>query len=214
MGGRPGPVGLALVCGGLVLLVPAIVLTRVMLSSRADLAEGDQAAARGDVSCAVDCYERAARMVGPGSSAPRRALARLDDLAARAQRDGDLALERAALEAQRRALLGSRALWPREPERLARVNARLGELLARGDPAGDEAARRRWHAARLAASDAPGPAFAVLAVLGFGLWVAAGVALALRGVGKDDRWRPKGALPLGALVVLGMALWLLGLWRA
>jgi hypothetical protein len=199
---------------GIALVLAGIATTRAVLTARAEFGRGEEADARGDLALARDAYERAARMRVPGLGAPRRALDRLEALAAAASAAGDEASARAALEAERRALLGSRALGVSDPARLARVNARLGELLARADTVGgDEAARRAWHAAALARDEAPAPGWAIAAVAGFGLWVLGGTALALRGLDRALRLR-RPALVAVAAIVVGLALFIVGLARA
>jgi len=199
---------------GVALVLAAIATTRAVLTARAEIARGDAAAARGDHTLARDAYERAARMRVPGLGAPRRALDRLEAEAAAAGAAGDEIGARAALEAVRRALLGSRALGVSDPARLERVNARLGEIMARGDTVGgDEAARRAWHAAALARDEAPGAGWALAAVGGFGLWVLGGAALALRGLDRELR-RRRGALVAVAAIVIGLVLFVVGLARA
>lgn len=204
----PRPARRAVAWGAaLALALLALAVTRVVASSRTELAAAEQALARGERVLALDAFERAARMSIPGLRSARRALERLEELGDGAAAAGDEAGARAAYEAARRAILGRRALGVPEPARLERINARLAALLARADrDPSDEATRRQWHAARLAQSDAPRAGFALLAVLGFALWVGGGVTLALR----PARARYWAALAVGG----GLALWLLGVWRA
>ncbi|HEY3352569.1 MAG TPA: hypothetical protein VGQ83_04925 [Polyangia bacterium] len=205
----------AALAGAVVAILGGIAATRAALSARAEQADGDAALGRGDVRLAIDAYERAARLRVPGLASQARALDRLETVAGRAEARGDAATARAALEAARRALYASRAAGVADPARLARLDARLAVLLARADPGpGDEAARRAWHAAALARAEAPAPGFAALAILGFALWAGGGAAFALRGLGPDLRVRPRAAAVAAGAVVAGLALWVVGLWKA
>jgi hypothetical protein len=192
-----------------------IALTRAAWSARAERARGDAAFARGDVPLAIDAWERAARLRVPGTRLQARALDRLEELAGEALARGDAATGRAALEAGRRALYASRAAGVVDPARRARIDARLAELLAPADPGpGDLAARRAWHAAALARDDAPAPGFALLAVLGFALWVGGAAGFVLRGLGPDLGLRRRAAALAAAAVVTGLAAWVIGLMKA
>jgi hypothetical protein len=204
--------GWAVGLGGLLL---AIVVSRATLSAHSELRAGEAALARGDVLLAIDALERAGRMRVPGASTHLVALDRLEAIGAPAAAAGDLATARAAYEAARRALLGTRSLGTPQAERLQRLNARLAELMARADEGGGTPeARRSWHAARLARTEAPRAGFTVMLLIGFGLWVGGGAALALGGIGPDDRLRRWQALLAAAAIAGGLALWLVGLWRA
>jgi hypothetical protein len=199
---------------GLAGVALAIVVSRATLTANAELKAGEAALAGGDLTLAIDAFERAGRMRVPGTRTHLRALDRLEALAAPAAAAGDVATARAAYEAVRRAILGTRSLGTPEGERLRRVDARLAELLARADTGGPPEARRAWHAARLAAPPAPRGSFTILLLVGFGLWVGGAAALALGGIGPDDRLRRGQALLAAAGVVVGLALWLVGLWLA
>jgi hypothetical protein len=189
----------------------AIVVSRATLTAHAELKAGEAALARGDVVLAIDAFERAGRMRVPGARTHLAALDRLEAIGAPAAAAGDLRVARAAYEAVRRAILGTRSLGTPQAERLRRVDARLAELLARADQGGTPATRRDWHAARLAQTPAPRAGFTVLLLIGFVLWVGGGAALALGGIGPDDRLRRWQALLAAAAIVVGLALWLVGL---
>jgi hypothetical protein len=195
--------------GGVLL---AIVVTRAVTTARAELRHGDAALARGDVPLAIDAFERAARMRVPGARAYRHGLDRLEALAARAAAAGDERTARTALEAARRAILVTRSLGTPEAARKQRIGARLAGLLARADSGPESvAAKQAWHAARLAADDAPRPGPTVILLIGFGLWIGGGAALALGGVKSDDRLRRWQTLAAALAIVVGLVLWVVGL---
>jgi hypothetical protein len=204
--------GWAVGLGGVAL---AIVVSRATMTAHAELKVGEAALARGDVILAIDAFERAGRMRVPGARAYLEALDRLEAIGAPAAAAGDVVTARAAYEAVRRAILGTRSLGTPQAERLQRVDARLAELMARADQTGaTPEARRAWHAARLARTSAPRAGFTVMLLIGFGLWVGGGAALALGGIGADDRLRRWQALLAAAAIAGGLVLWLVGLWRA
>ena len=53
-----------------------------------------------------------------------------------------------------------------------------------------------------------------MALFGLAAWIACALGLLLRGVGDDDRLRPRAALVWAAGVAVGLALFFLGLARA
>lgn len=222
MSAGPAPAGpgrgalrVAATVAGVLAALLAIATTRVVLSARAEAVRGAAAAARGETRLAIDAFERAGRLRVPLGRTPALALDRLEAIAARADAAGDAATARAALEAARRALLGSRAFGVADPARRARVDTRLAALLGAADAGPeDEAARRAWHAAALARDDAPEAGFALLAVLGFALWVGGAAALALTGLGPDLTLRRRPALLAAAALGCGLVAWVIGLWRA
>jgi hypothetical protein len=73
---------------------------------------------------------------------------------------------------------------------------------------------RAWHAARLAEDASPSVAWTLVALAGLAAWIGCAVGLLLRGVGDDDRLRPRPALSWALGVAAGLALFFVGLWRA
>jgi len=197
----------------------AVVVVRVVASGRAELRAGEAALARGDTEEATARLRRAARWYAPLSPYPRRALDRLEDLARQAEAAGDVRAARLAWEAERAAILGTRSVYTPFAERLEPANRKIAALLAReegerADPGHSEAQRVAWHYALLARDDAPRVGFAVLALLGFVGWVLGALGFIYRGVGDDDKLRPRAALWSAAVVIAGYAAFLIGLSRA
>ena len=79
----------------------------------------------------------------------------------------------------------------------------------------DHAKRRakleRWHLKQLKKTTAPSVGWSVLAVLGFVIWVTSAFVFAYRAISSDDRLLKKPALIWGGAIVLGLALWMMGL---
>ena len=73
---------------------------------------------------------------------------------------------------------------------------------------------RAWHAARLAQDEAPSVPWTLVALAGLAAWIGCALGLLLRGIGDDDRLRPRAALAWAIGVGAGLALFFLGLSRA
>ena len=193
----------------LVAMLLAIVAARVVWSSRGEWRAAS--AATGDDELAH--LGRAARLYAPGNPYSRRAV---DKLAAIGRADPARAL--AAWRELRSALLATRSFYTPHRALLGEANARIAELMADAElAAGTQHARdqaRAWHAARLQQDEAPSVAWTLVALLGLAAWIACALGLLLRGVGDDDRLRPRVALAWAAGVAVGLALFFLGLARA
>ena len=175
---------------------------RVVIEGHRALAEGDHAAADGRLDDAVAAWESAARWYLPVGSHVDDAYARLIELASKDHRHA-----LAAWRAVRSASLATRWLFTPHADDLLAANAAIAELASR-DPEGalsagaDAAARKTWHAERLARDPGPARGGLALATLGIALWLA-GVALLVR---------PRGPDVVGAAIALtGLVGWMIGL---
>ena len=189
----------------------AIVAVRVVWSSRGEW-RAARRPRRGDDE--IVHLGRAARLYAPGNPYSRRAVDKLAD--DRPRRSGARArrVARAALGAPGDALVLHAA--PRAPRRGQRAHRR---------PHGRRRGRRR-HAARARAKRAPGTprawrrtkrrrcAWTLVALVGLAAWIGCALGLLLRGIGDDDRLRPRAALAWALGVGAGLALFFLGLARA
>ena len=193
----------------LVAMLLAIVAARVVWSSRGEWRAAS--AATGDDELAH--LGRAARLYAPGNPYSRRAV---DKLAAIGRADPARAL--AAWRELRSAILATRSFYTPHRALLDEANAHIAELMADAEVAtGTQHARdqaRAWHAARLEQDEAPSVAWTLVALVGLVGWIACALGLLLRGVGDDDRLRPRVALAWAAGVAVGLALFFLGLARA
>jgi hypothetical protein len=187
----------------------AIVVVRVVWSSRsewraAQSAHGDDEVLR---------LGRAARLYAPGNPYSRRAVARL---AAIGREDPARALS--AWRELRSAILATRSFYTPHRALLDEANQKIAELMAdaeirAGRPTTTEEARA-WHAARLAQDEAPSVGWTLVALFGLVAWIGCAVGFLLRGIGDDDRLRPRAALAWAGGIVIGLALFFLGLARA
>jgi hypothetical protein len=187
----------------------AIVAVRVVWSSRGEWRQA--IAAGGDDE--ILHLGRAARLYAPGNPYSRRAV---DKLAAIGREDPARAL--AAWRELRSAILATRSFYTPHRALLDEANAHIADLMADAElAAGTQHARdkaRAWHAARLLQDESPSVAWTLVALFGLAAWIGSAVGLLLRGVGDDDRLRPRLALGWALGVAGGLALFFLGLGRA
>jgi len=78
----------------------------------------------------------------------------------------------------------------------------------------DEPERRAWHLALLARDPSPSVPWTLLALAGFAGWVGGGFWFARRGVTADDKLERRTAIRAGLVIVVGLAAWMLALYRA
>jgi hypothetical protein len=82
------------------------------------------------------------------------------------------------------------------------------------DAGKSEAQLRDEHLALLQADRSPHVGWTILLLLGFGLWVGAAFVFSQRAVDAQDRWVAAEVRRWGALVVIGFALFVLGMVMA
>jgi hypothetical protein len=195
--------------GALVAVLLAIVAARVVWSSRGEWRAA--AAATGDEELAH--LGRAARLYAPGNPYARRAV---DKLATIGREDPARAL--AAWREVRSAILATRSFYTPHRALLDEANGQIAELMAQSEvAAGSQHAierARAWQATRLAQDEAPSVAWTLVALAGLAAWIGCALGLFLRGVGDDDRLKPRAALAWAAGVAVGLAMFFLGLARA
>jgi hypothetical protein len=189
-----------------------VIVVRLLVDARAAYRNGVAAEEHGEISEAIRFYLDAGRLYLPGSPFTRSALDRLDAIGIAQVTKGDYATARAAFEAERAALLGTRSFYTPYAERLPSLDRRLSRLLAatedRASPATFEE-RARWHAERLAERPRPKISFVLLALLGLGIWVASAVAFFRKGVDANLALRRAPAAFAGAGFLVGLALFLI-----
>lgn len=196
-----------------------VVAARVLVEGRAELAEGERALAAGDQEGALAHLRRAARWHLPGSPYPARAMDRLEALGDAAERRGELRLARRAREAVRGAILSTRSLYTPEAARLPPTNRKIAELLAReegpaADPGQSEAGRAAFHLALLERDPLPDVAWSLCAVLGFAVFVLGVAAFCWRAITPADTLDRRAALWSGAVLLVGLSCFVIGLMKA
>ena len=215
--GSRSPFGRRLALYGLLVLgALGVVTARVLYDSSAALDAGDAAALRGEPAEASRMYLHAVRMYAPGSPFVGRGLDRLETLAVAAAKSGDVGTERRALEAIRAGLLGARSFYTPHAGRLDAANRQLAALYARTEdpavaPGATLVAREAWHLEQLARRPGPATLPALLALLGFGLWLSAVGVFVRRGLDRALKLRPRWALISAVAFFAGFALFVVGL---
>jgi hypothetical protein len=205
---------------GVGLLCLAMVVGRVVHSSRALWQAGTASLAEGQAGQAVVFFGRAARMYAPGNPYAARALAALMEQGRGAEGRGDRALALQAYREARSAVLSTRGLYTPNRDVLSRANERLAELMAAEEGADPQlareplAARRAWHARALARDEMPKVGWTLLALLGVALLIGGAVRMIWTGVTPEGEVRWRQALRWGGVSLLGFALMALGLWLA
>lgn len=183
-----------------VLLPVAVVLAVLGALAIRVVVEGRSALAASD-------YETAARWYLPFAPHVDEAYAKLRTLT----KSEDPAVALAAWRSIRAAARATRSLWQPHADDLAEADAQIAKLAAAAPGGGKldggvvrENSRLAWHQARLARDVRPSLAAAILAGVGILLWVAGAFVLARRGTFAVG--------PTG-VIVLGLALWLVGLYK-
>lgn len=193
---------------------------RVVIEGRDALADGDTALAAKRSLDAIDAYETAARWYLPLAPHVDDAYAKLRVLAS----SEDPAVALAAWRAIRSAAHATRGLWTPHPDDLAAADAAIAKLSAKDPGAGrigektaapdDETTREAWQRARLARPERPGIGTALVGGLGILLWLVGAFVLVRRGLTRTGAWIRRPALMAGAAIVVGLALWFVGLYNA
>lgn len=202
--------------GAGIILALVIVGGRLLWDARSNLMAGESAETRGDRHAAIRHYQDAARLYLPGSPYVRRALDHLESLAGNAAKAGDGPSLRAALEAERTAILATRWLVIPNASRLTALEMRLAQVLAANEersvaPGVSFEARTAWHLERLAHRPGPALPYVLIALSGLALWVGATISFFRKGLDENLRLRRREAIISGVIVAAGLGMFLLGL---
>jgi hypothetical protein len=199
-----------------VALALVVVAGRLLIDARSALHAGQISEGRGDRLEAIRHYQDAARLYLPASPYVRDALDRLEAVATAAAQAGDGLSVRAALEAERAAILATRSLFIPHGSRLPDIEHRLARLLAAAEdrsvaPGVSFEARAAWHLERLTHRPGPDLAHVLLALSGLVLWVGSVVGFCSRGLDVTLRLRRPHAIIAGVTFIVGLAMFLAGL---
>lgn len=202
----------AAIAGAILLAVAG----RVIVGSAMELERGDEAMAGGDPEEARMHWRRAAGWYAPGNPYGVRALERLEQMAEEAAEAGATDEAVLAWRSIRSAILGARGLTTPHADRLARANERIATLMLQQEHAAMDSDRsdselREAYATLLAAPPGPGVGGALLALLGFLLWVGGAFRMSQRAFDDEDRFDRRVGLRHLGVVGLGLALFALGL---
>jgi hypothetical protein len=193
---------------GVIALLLAPLLLRTLVDGRAELVRAEAAAEAGDVDAEIRHLGRAARFHLPLASHDELALDRLQELARSAESAGEIVTALAAWRELRSALISTRTIDVRRPERLHEANAAIVELMvAEARASGRPSARDRW--AEELEQDLEPRGRSLLAALCFAAWLVSCVGFFARGVDAKGRLIPRPALRWGGSALLLLILWIL-----
>jgi hypothetical protein len=201
---------------GIAAVVLSVVVLRVLGSARSELREADALFAQQDIDGAVVHYRRAARWYAPGSPYHVEALDRLARIGSEARARGDVELALRAQRAVRGAIMATRSFYVPEQARLRAADEQIAALMAEQPAPGVDAGKskdqiRREHLALLRQDPGPSVLWTCVLLLGFAAWVFAAFAFAARAIDAQDRWVVAEARKWGAVIVVGFALFVLGM---
>jgi hypothetical protein len=192
-----------------------VMTARAVLEARAELAQAEQALSSADLPLAVSHYRLAARWSAPGNAYATSALAALESVGKAAEQRSDAALALSAYRAAHAALYSARGMEVSDPALLARVDARIADLMAR-DPGSERDERasyeeRRERYQHLLKVEGPNQRGVLLACGGFFTWVGAFAMLVLRGLDDEGRIVKRVARPSFLFLVFGWIAFAVGL---
>jgi hypothetical protein len=189
---------------------------RVVYSAHTELDAAAHAADGGDVDLAIAHYRRAARFYLPGSPYHVAALDQLAAIGHAAETAGDVTRALSANRSIRGSILAARSFYVPEQERLAAADRVIARLMSEQPAPGMDAGKTKAqlyseHLALLEASPDPNLFWTFVLLAGFAAFVCAAFAFSLRAIDDDDRLIKPAALRWGSVIVVGLALFALGL---
>ncbi len=213
--GRRSRLAAILVAWAVAVAALGAITARIVVSGEAEIAASTAALIAGDAHEAVVRARRAAGWYAPGAPHVAVAYERLIALAQAAEEHKRRDIALLAWRGIRTAALETRWLIVPHRDELQRANAeiaRLSELAGHGD--GSSGAIADQQLVLLAAHQAPRLMWVMLLIASFGLVIARALWWARLAAGTGGRLRWARAHYPAALTLLGIALWLLALWRA
>ena len=201
----------------------AIVLslvTRAVWQGRTALSRGDVALEAGRIDEAIGHWRRAARWYVPLAPHVGTAYERLEDTAKKAGAAGDQRVALSAWRGIRSSIMATRSFYTPHGERLENANAQIAALMASlegaaADPGKSEAQRAQWHKDLLDRPVGPSVGYSILAIVGFLVWLVGAFWFAWAGLDAEtERLNKPVALRCGLAIVLGLLVWLTGLFLA
>jgi len=200
-------------------LAAAVLLGRVLWSSRAELELGTAAYERGDWPAAILHLSRSAHWYAPGNPYAIEALEQLRQIGRRAEMEGQVDPALSAYRAIRTSCLGTRSLYTPHRRRLNEANRRIAALMARQDPPPMDrgktvAQRQQEHLALLERVEEPSPLLSLVACLAFLTWVGGAFGFVFRALDPELRLRRRPALRWAGVVAAGLVVWAVALLLA
>ncbi len=201
-------------CIGIVVL--GMFSVKVAYQSYKEFARGEAALKRQKIAEALSHYERAIKWYTPLSPSVSRAVARLWDIAVKAEQGGELGLALAAYRTLRASLYAIRSIYLPSSAWIPKCEARIARLMAMGDEAAREGTATRSQAvarytAMLQRDTAPKIGWALVLELGFVGWITATAGFIWFGFTAHGSLGGRRALLWGGLMVIGFAAWIVGM---
>jgi tetratricopeptide (TPR) repeat protein len=215
---KPTAAGLARLARGFAVagIVISVLVFRVLWSARDELGQAQLLEQQGELDGAIVHYRRAARWYAPGSPYHVRALDKLSGIGAKAEADGDTERALSAYRAVRGSIMAARSFYVPEQGRLRAADLRIADLMAGLPPPGMDAGKskdqlRAEHLALLEHNPDPSIAWTLVLLAGFAAWVSEAFVFSVRAIDENDRFVWTEARKWGALIVLGFALFVMGM---
>lgn len=206
--------GLAL--GGLLLAAATL---RVVTSGEREIAASTDSLRAGDAHAATEHARRAAGWYAPGAPHVRVAYERLIALATTAEGLGDREASLYAWRAVRTASIETRWLFTPHEADLDRANLAIARLEAAAPrPPGTRteppAAVEREQLEALSRDEAPRTPWVLALVLAAVAWIGGSIVVVRRGITVGGQISWSRATPGLVVTAVGVAIWLLAIWRA
>jgi hypothetical protein len=200
-------------------VVVAVITVRVVVSSAGELSEAERYRNRGELDAAIVHYRRAARWYAPGNPYCVDALVGLAEIGQEAEQAGEIERALSAFRGIRAAIMSTRSFYTPHGDRLDAANERIADLMASMPPPPIDAGKsreqlRREHLALLTSTHGPHLLWTLVLLLGFFFWVGGAFTFAFRAIDSSDRLIGPEARRWGALVVVGFAMFVLGMLKA
>ncbi len=188
---------------------------RVMLASRSEWEHAQALDISGNSDAAIVHYRRSVRWHAPGLPYPERSLEALWRLGQRYEVQKDVHGALAAYRAMRSSILSTRSFYTPHKAWLAKADQRIAALMATfpripSDAGKSHAELSKEYLAQLKQSNRPQMLWTVILMLGFGGWTLGAIMFFERAFDENNRLILRQAKGWGALVIIGMVLFVIG----
>lgn len=197
----------------------SVVYARVLVESRAAFLEGERLLGEYRLEDAVYAHREAAMWYAPLNPFVGKAHERLWQVGRKAELAGDDQLALQAYRAVRSSIMATRSFFTPGAETLRAANERISRLMARAPHSPAFAGRskeelRKMHYLLLEENDQPDPFWSLLLIAGFFLWIGAVLYFIFRGLDRSLRPVRDHALRGAWMFLVGMAMWIAGMFLA
>ncbi len=209
-----------LAAAGLMLVVAIMLVAKVYLEGRRDLALGHEALARGELTDAIVYLDRALHWYLPGASFVEDAASTLWRIGQDAETKEDFETALLAYRTLRSVFYAARSTYTPGKDWIARCDERIAELVAdkpdfaarRPEMTREE--RRKEVLDDLKRDNAPDVFWSIMVEIGFFGWVGCTIAFIMLVFRGERGFSGRYALVFGFLVILFYGLWIVGMAKA